>query len=87
MDDSYDLLIILFMRDIEKTTWPMEEEDQYIVMEKYMKDSGLMAKLMDMEFIYIQMVHGMKVNGKPINSMDMGLKYELTVLFFNIFNN
>jgi hypothetical protein len=35
-----------------------------------MKENGKMIKLMDLENIYTQMAHNMKVIGKKINSME-----------------
>ena len=44
-----------------------------------MRDNGLTIKRMDMEFIYILMEQGTKVNGITINSMVKVLKLGLMV--------
>jgi hypothetical protein len=46
----------------------------------FMKDSGLMIKLMDMELTSMQMVQLMLVNGLKISSMEKELKSGQMVL-------
>ena len=45
----------------------------------FMKDSGSMIKLMDMELTSMQMEQLMLVNGLKINNMEKDLKSGLTV--------
>lgn len=50
-------------------------ENSGMLTETYSKDSGSMIKQTDMEFTFIRMVLGMKVNGKMISSTDKVKKY------------
>jgi len=61
----------LFMKVIGGITQHKEKEDLYIMMEIFMKDYGLMIKLMELVLIHITMVR---------NILEIGLKIKNTEL-------
>ena len=61
--------MVLDMKVTGRTTWLMEKEDLFTQTEMYMKEIGLMIKLMDEEFIFIWMELNIKVIGERTNNM------------------
>lgn len=58
------------IKDFGKIIMQMEKENLFIVMEIFLKVSGIMGKYMVKEFFIHKIKSNIKVNGKTINIMD-----------------
>ncbi len=73
-------VMALSMRVIGRTIWPMEKADSSTRGAMYIKETGLMIKRREKEFICIKMVHLILVSGSTTNSTVSARKNGLMAL-------
>lgn len=60
----------LNMKVVGEITKQKDKENSYMLMEIYLKENGLMIKLMDMVFIFIKTELNMKATGRTTSNME-----------------
>lgn len=63
-------LMVLNMKVVGEITKQKDKENSYMLMEIYLKENGLMIKLMDMVFIFIKTELNMKATGRTTSNME-----------------
>lgn len=63
-------LMELNMKVVGEITKQKDKENSYMLMEIYLKENGLMIKLMDMVFIFIKTELNMKATGRTTSNME-----------------